>query len=315
MTPLSWTAWLVAAGTPVFVPWAGHLETAEGVPVDGTVSAAFVVTDAATGDVLLDAFDATLPVVDGTFVVDVPVPAAPDGAGTAELTVVVNGDSFPPVSIVATTPVVAFADHADDADDADDADALDGLSDPVTLAALLDGSSAGARVAFANVTGVPTGFLDGDDGIAFVPDASFSFEDGVLTLLPRGVSAANVGALDGNRLADASVNATHIAPGTLTANDITGVLPVSKVAAGTFGIDAFSTATTAVEVFEVHVDRCDAPRGTLQVDSTCTFTGLQNCTTTFAGNPVNGFTDCTGLCRPVNGTSCALPSAGFVVFP
>jgi hypothetical protein len=315
MTPFLLTAALVASGPVVIVPWAGHLEHADGVAVDDTVSAAFTVTDAATDEVLLQSFEPTLAVVGGDFVVDVPVPALEAGAGVALLVVIVNGDAFPPVRVTATAPVVAFADVAAAADTADDASALDGLSDPVTLAALVDDAGDGARVAFENVTGAPADFVDGDDGLTFSPDASFGFSGGVLTLLPRGVSAAHLGSLAGADLAVASVNATHIAANTLTAADITGTLPLSTVVPDAFGIEAFTTASTAVEVFEVNVDRCAAPRGTLQVDATCTFDGVPGCSTTVGNTTVDGYFDCEGICRAVPLTSCPLPTAGFLVFP
>jgi hypothetical protein len=297
-------------GDVVLVPWAGHLETAAG-PVDGEVSATFRVTDAATDAELLVLADPTFLVVDGDFVLDVPVPVE----GTALLHAIVNGETFAPLRVEAQAPVVVMADAAATADVADDTAALDGLVDPVTLAALAPGAVPGAKVAFANVTGVPADFEDGDDGLVLAPDASFSFVDGALTLLPRSVTGANVGALTSADLKDDSVGATQLATNTLTSADLTGTLPLTKVASDTFGLDAFATATTAVEAFEVHVDGCDAPRGTLQVDATCAFTGVQDCTTSIGGNPINGYTDCTGVCRAIPGTVCTLPSAGFLVFP
>ena len=304
-------AMLAAAAGPVTVTWAGHLETAAGV-VDGEVSAAFVVTDEATGEVLLDAFEPTFAVVGGDFTLDVPVP---DG-GAALLTLVVNGETFAPLRVEAMAPVVAFAEGADAADVAFDAAALDGIVDPVLLAELAPGAGPGVDVAFENVTGAPVDFDDGDDGLVLVPDASFSFVDGALTLLPRGVSTAQLGALSGADLADNSVNATHVQPATLTATDVTGTLPLTKLAADTIGLLSFSTAATAVEVFEVNVDRCDAPRGTLQVDRNCTFTGSQDCSITIGGSTFPGYTDCTGFCSSTGPTSsCPLPSVGYVVFP
>lgn len=305
-----WFATLLVATEPVLVTWAGHLETADGV-VDGDVSAAFIVIDEATGQELSRDVQPTFAVVDGDFVLDVAVP----GDGVALLTVIVNGETFPPVRIDATAPVVAFADVADAADLALDATALDGIEGPVLLADLAPGATTGVDVAFDNVTGVPADFFDGDDGLVFVPDASFSFVDGVLSLRPGSVTRNSIGAMSGADLADNSVLSRHIREATLRSGDIVGTLPLSRVAPYAIGLQAFSKAPSAIEVFEVNVDRCDAPRGTLQVGTTCQYAGAPGCTAELGNTTVSGFSDCTGVCRANPNTPCTLPSAGFVVFP
>jgi hypothetical protein len=311
MTPLL-AALALAAASPETLRLSLRLDDA-GVPVDRAIALSIAVGDGPDPVEVVDVVE----VVDGAFVVDIPV--APDAPEPLALHVVVDGVAFPPLAVARAWPAVAFAATAQHADVADDTDALDTLGDPATLASLA--AAGGPPVAFANVTGVPAGFDDGDDGLVLAPDASFTFVAGTLTLAPGGVPAAQVGPLDAADLADNSVNATHVQPSTIVSADLTGTLPLTTLAPESFGAAQFGAAqlgasASRVELFEIHVDGCSLPRGTLQHTPTCTFTSTTPCTLQIInGNPVLGRVDCTGACSTLATTTCTIPPAGFLVFP
>lgn len=302
---------LLAAGQPTAeVLWAGHLEDASG-PVDATVSASFTIHDSASGQTVGQLDEPTLLVVGGDFILELPVQGSPPAL---QLEAVINGVSFDPMPVEISWPVAAYAESVDEALQADNADRIGAIGDPVSLAALTDTSPTGARVAFANVTGVPADFLDGDDGLDLSPDSSFSFTGGQLTLLPGGVPADKVTSVQAADLATDAVRSHHVTDGAIEAADISGGIPLRALQVDALGVDHFSAAANRTEVFEVDVANCDLPIGHLSLFNTCTFTNQGSCPITIGSIQGTGKRNCLGICVLGNTSNCEIPSAGFVVF-
>ncbi len=291
--------------------WAGVLADDDGL-VDGTVSAVFTVKDA--GDaVVLTQTEASLVVVDGTFVVTLDVPAV-DGLN---LEVVVNGTALEPAAPLSTAwGRAVVADSALRADVAQRADAVGTITAPLTTAGL---GSAGFSV--SQVVGFPESFLDGDDGIDFVGGQTISFQNGVVAVRDGSLESSHIsGSFVNADLADGAIQTADLADDGIGAADVSS-LPLSKLANATLTSRHF--AGNAIDVFVVNEPGCSEPLNSLQTESACTFAGSVTCVANVInGNPVNGRQGCaatnpggTPSCFLGTSSSCPIPLAGRLVLP
>lgn len=291
--------------------WAGVLADDDGL-VDGNVTAIFTVKDADDA-VVLTQTEASLVVVDGTFVVALDVPAV-DGLN---LEVVVNGTALEPAAPLSTSwGRAVVADRALRADVAERADAVGTITAPLTTAGL---GSAGFSV--SQVVGFPESFLDGDDGIDFVGGQTISFVGGIPALRLGTVQASHVsGSFVNNDLADGTLQTADFANDGITAADLASI-PVSKIADSTFTSRHF--AGNSIDIFVVDEPGCSQRLNTLQTESTCSFSGSVNCSLPpVNGIPVTGKLGCaatnpggTPTCSLGSTSNCPLPLAGRLVLP
>jgi hypothetical protein len=289
------------------VTWAGQLVDSAG-PVDRLVPIIFVVRDG--GTVIDQVEDSSFDVTDGNLIVDLLV----NGSDALELDVTVDGENLGSQTLRTSWPFTLYAERADVADVAESADSVGSVTDPVTLTDL---ATAGAlAIPLSNITGFPAAFADGDQGLAFTPDAAtFTFVDGVLSLKNGSLTAGQIGSITAADLATGAVTSAKIANGTITSGDFSETLPLSKVAASTLVSRHFGASNTRTQLFTVTQSSCTQAVGTLTTSSTCTFTGGAVCIFgNINGNPVNGRRTCTGECGAASTSPCANTPAGAAVF-
>lgn len=293
------------AGDGTELLWAGHLEQ-RGVPVDGTVSASFVLTSE-DGSPLVTQDEVSLVVVDGNFVVSLPVPSS----GTLTLGVVINGTDLGETTIPLDAWGSAYvAESAAEADFSAIADRVGSIIDPVSNPQLLAGT---ATIDLANVIDFPAEFLDGDQGIVFSPSESFTFVNGVLGI--DEIRAPELsGTLSASDLRSDAVATADLADNTLLRTDLTGTLALAKVAPNTLLASHFSGAANRTQLFEVTRADCNEGLGTLTTVSTCTFVSSTTCQLVIAGNPATGTRNCDGVCNLGNTFQCPNTPAGSLVF-
>lgn len=290
----------VAGGFGLGVPytWLGHLETADG-PVDGTVSANFVIVDG-RGVQLDQVLDTSLLVVDGDFVVDFAVPLSPIDPFFVVATI--NGsDLLPNLPIEVTWPSALSASSALNADVADEAERIGPHTALLSRDRLGSGSVA---VPVATVTGFPAAFLDGDQGLAFTPGATIDFSAGTIGIKAASLpGTALAGAPVAADLADGSIGTSDLANAGVLAADLSGV-PLAKVASKT--LTARHLSSSPFQLFEVTEANCRSDFvGKVTESATCSFTGTTTCTT-FVGNvQTTGHRPCAAENQP---TACFLGS-------
>jgi hypothetical protein len=275
MIAMTWivSAWMSATPPVALVLWQGHLEDALG-PVDRTVSLVALVSDAATGEPVGRIEDSAFLMTLGDFFLDVPVFLA-ESAGEPErsavVDLVVDGTILPPFEVRGAWPVAHAAAIGRRTSTVASADALAGILDPLTLAALLDPTESGARVAFANVSDVPTEFIDddGDGGLDVVPGDEFTFVDGRLGLRAGSVTTT-VRGVTGVQVVPESVDGAKVASSSLQGSDlVAGSVPLSALANQTVRATHLGSPATRVPVFRVVNTLCDGPLDTLQFTSAC----------------------------------------------
>lgn len=294
------------AGTPLFpLIWAGELHEAAG-PVNRNVSAVFVVKDGVT--TVSQVEDASFDVTEGNVIVDLLVNDAPG----LTVEVIINGEALGSMPLTTTWPAAAFADSADSADVADSADAVGAITQPVTKAMLATAGQASIPV--SSINGFPEAFLDGDQGLDFVPDSvNFSFVNGVLSLKNGTVTAAQVTNLLGADLAPGAVTNAKIANNTLVAADL-GTLPLTKIAPDAIGARHIGTAAQRTPMFRVTQTGCRQAIGTITLSSTCDFVNTGTCQLVGGQFPINGRVSCTGQCVTGTTSPCANTLFGALVF-
>ena len=295
------------AGTPLLpLIWAGELHEAAG-PVNRNVSALFVVKDGAATVSQVD--EASFDVTEGNVIVDLLVSNAPG----LTVEVIINGEALGSMPLTTTWPAAMYADSADSADVADSADAVGSITQPVTKAMLATAGQASIPV--ASIDGFPPAFLDGDQGLDFVPDtATFSFVNGVLSLKDGGVTAAQVSNLTGADLATGAVTTAKLANDTIGSADFAGTLPLSKVAPDTITARHMATAATRTVLHKVVQAGCDEPIGTLTMLTNCNFTNTGSCFVDILGTQQPGKLTCTGACSRSTTSPCANTIFGALVF-
>ena len=286
------------------VTWAGELRESSG-PVNRLVSAIFVVKDGSTTVSQLE--QPSLDVTAGNFIVDL---LASDAADLT-LEVFVNGELLGPAPLRVTWPSALRVDAADVADVADSAGSVGDITAPLTKAALATAGQAPFPI--GNVAGFPAAFLDGDQGIDFVPDgATFTFVNGLLSMRDNSITAAQIGSITAADLAIGSVTTAKIADKTLTNNDFGGTVGVDKIAADAITAAHIGTEARKTVMHRVVEPGCEEPLGMLMLGATCKFTNVGACT---APGGFPGKRGCDGVFCTVQPTSsCPNEVAGALVF-
>jgi hypothetical protein len=219
---------------------------------------------------------------------------------------------------------VPFALHANIADDAH---AIDGLAanDIATIAQL--GQPGALAVDFRNLTHVPPGIADGDDGFNFTTSAPLVLNGGVLSLGTVTHDNLGAGSVDGSNIVDGSVDARHLAVGAVGAAQLAdhavtsshivdGAIGSAQLANGT--VHAAHLAANRTELFTVTAVGCASTSlGTVTLASTC------EVTTCSSSQSVRG---CDGVCRSIQvigpgggivithpSTTCSNAPIGFLV--
>jgi hypothetical protein len=288
------------------VTWAGQLVDSAG-PVNRLVPIIFVVRDGATvvDQVEDDAFN----VVGGNLIVDLLVTDS-DGL---ELDVIVDGESLGTQTLRTSWPFAVYAERADVADVAERADAVGDVTDPLTLADLATPGT--LAIPLASVTGFPAAFLDGDQGLAFTPDAAtFTFVDGVLSLKNGSLTASQIASVSAADLATGAVTSAKIADGSITSGDFNETLPLSKIAADTMVAANFGAASTQTVLFKVTEPGCSAPFASVTTSATCRYTNTGACSFQQGNLTLNGNFTCTGECSVLATSDCPNTRLGVLVF-
>lgn len=288
------------------VTWAGQLVDSAG-PVNRLVPIIFVVRDGGTiiDQVEDDSFDVT----DGNLIVDLLV----NDSDALELDVIVDGDSLGSQTLRTSWPFALYAERADVADVAESADRVGDVTDPLTLADLATPGALG--IPLANVSDFPAAFADGDQGLAFTPDAAtFAFVDGVLSLKDGSLTAAQVGSMNPSDLVPGAITGPKIADNTLTANDFAEGLPLSKVAPDTFVSGHFGAASTQTVLFSVTEAGCREPFRSVTTSPTCTYDNTGSCSVRQGNLTLSGAFTCTGFCSVLSTSECPNTRLGVLVF-
>lgn len=275
--------------------WAGHLEDQNG-PVNTNVSLNFRVN---RGPLLvIEVTEASLEVVDGDFVVELEIPAGFDGLTQ---TIIINGNDFGEEPLGVEWPIAAAADLADLADVALTTDDINGVV-PIADGDLAAGS---VPVAFANVTGFPADFADGDQGIDFAPTARFSFVGNTIALADGGLQTSQLsGVLATADFASGAIGTADIADATITNADF-GSIPVAAIANATLNASHFSAAQNRTTLFTITNTFC-ANRNQLTAATTCP--AIDDC-------PLGAERrDCNGTCGNIVNANCLNTPVGDLVF-
>jgi hypothetical protein len=247
-------------------------------PADGVFTATILVTDD-TGTTLLTETIPSLLVVGGFFSVDLDLtdaaPVLRRGEGVSvqvEVDGAVGHQRLGPVFFSAT------ADESDQAELALSALRIDGVTD----AQLVDISAvASLQVAFANLTGLPAGIGDGDNGNVSLLGAGLAVQAGALNVGAGAVVSASV--------VDASLTSAQVADGAVSTNQLV-LLPATNehLADATLtGANFANGAIAAADVQTVgafkHPVGCVNPNGVsvsnFCLRRTCGTNRLNNCTT------------------------------------
>ena len=257
---------------PVHVVVALHADATDGVPIYVGETDAI----ALEGLLVLD--------VGGDGTLDIDLLAAPELF--AELTV--DDDAMTPRIPVPAAALALRATLADLADLANDAAQFADVlpANIATRSALAE--SGGAAVAFANLTGLPTGVADGDADTLYSPGAGVALDNGNRFFLAQ-IPAASFQAGAVTRGAIESVSADDIASGAFTDADFDAAHTVDVYAAalGCTADAALSTRTTC-------------RRGSARIDGVVCTAGT--------------LATCDGLSCAASGGNCPTTPAGRLVF-
>lgn len=288
------------------VTWAGQLVDSAG-PVDRLVPIIFVVRDG--GTIIDQVQEASFDVTDGNLIVDLLV----NGSDALELDIVVDGESLGNQTLRTTWPFALYAERADVADVAESADRVGDVTDPLTLADLATPGT--LAIPLANVPDFPDEFEDGDQGLAFTPDAAtFTFVDGVLSLKNGSLTAAQIGSIGAADLATGAVTGAKIADNTITTNDFSEGLPLSKVAENTLVASHFGAASTQTVLFSVTQAGCRESLRSLTTSPTCTYDNTGTCSFQQGNFTITGALTCTGECSTLSTSQCPNTRLGVLVF-
>jgi len=217
-------ALLSATASAQTFPFAGALDDGDRV-ADGlfTFELALLGPDAS---VLWTEEQANVVVVDGVFALDVgastPLPATIPGR--ARLAITVDGDALPPVPLARLLSVTRAAVAATAETSASTNRLADRAPDEVaTREALANGG--GPPLAFANITGLASTVADGDQGTDVTSTSTdFAISGPALSiatvngsrLAPGSVTAANISAVGTASVADGAVTGEKVLDGTMT---------------------------------------------------------------------------------------------------
>lgn len=288
---------------------APSLHAAPVVVVDGRVvidgAGANTVADVhveVTGNagVLVTADVPAVVLVDGFLSVDLDLAEAVDAAlaGETLLVSVTVDDGVAPLTATSVVGPVFFAAHASEAGhalDAASADAVGGLTDAELVSAAALAASGGPAVAWENLTSLPAGIADGDDGNVLSIGAG----------LTRTGVTLSVSALTGASIVDGTIGTNQIADDTLTSSHLASLGGADFAADSLAGADFAQTSFTSTDVVRPVVMRVEAQgcalRGRLTTATTCPQVTCNNGT--------GGLSCTTGLCGTLVGT-CTNPLAG-----
>jgi hypothetical protein len=240
----------------------------EGATAEGLFDFSFALKEENGAVVWSEEQPATI-VTGGVFAVDLgvhePLPLALPA--TAELVVTIDGDELPPVAL-ARLARVARAHHAPLVGEADLADDLGGLASSAYVASGVLGRPGGPPVSFSQLTDVPSGLVDEDNGLV-VEDT----DDGLL-LVQGELSLADVagdrlapGSLTGDAVQSDSLASAQVKDGTLTSTHVVDGSLTRAVLSSPLTRSSVSTEA----VFRVTAAGCSAEQqGLLTTKEGCT---------------------------------------------
>jgi hypothetical protein len=291
----------------------GATFTMEGQLLDGGVAAsnsyATTIEILDDGNVSLWSETTNLLVIDGNFFIEVGavIPVSDDALVVGQsVRFVIDGETLSVMPLPTSTTAVAVR-RAARARTTDLAGSLFG-NDARTR--LLQQNIGSAQVAVANVSGLPAGIADGDQGTNITATAPLSLSAGTLSLSPLSSGNISDGSVSGTAAGGilatgataavtsggtVSINSRVVADGT-----ITGAMASNLTAADVAGVNLYATAS---------VD-CGDASGTLTTSSFCRRTCARGCGfLEFAMLDCDGVNDANDPCICVSAVAGQEPAA------